>query len=204
MNAEARWIAAHAVVVVLFARPALGDGVEFRSERSGYSLTLPDGLVRIPQEMVEEVKAVMFSGEGAQIEYDAAFQRGESAGWFTYPYLIVQVVRYEKEGVKRQLYESEFADVAKDLTNLDVEEVVDQVVQPEFGEMLSESSVSAARLDVAGRQLTWSVKMNAEGIGEVVGNIFGHFGRNALVQVMYYSMADELPLYESDFVESAG
>ena len=73
------------------------------------------------------MRAATFSGAGAHIEYDAAFQRDESADWFTYPYLIVQVIQYENVGMKRQLYVSEFADLAKALTNLDLEEETDRL-----------------------------------------------------------------------------
>ena len=81
--------------------------VLFKSAQYAYTIKIPSGWIRIPDEEIVQRKKSM-SVQGQQTIYDAAFQQGKEGGWFTPPYLTIQVIPI---GLGRLPTEAEFREV---------------------------------------------------------------------------------------------
>src|SRR5687768_5613610 len=85
------------LVVGLFAADARA-ALMYESGPNGYSLVLPDGWVRIPQDDVDKLIQRKLAGGGAAVNqslrYEAAFQAREGM-WFKLPYILVQFTPYK-------------------------------------------------------------------------------------------------------------
>ena len=90
---------------------------QFHSESNGYSITIPDGWIKIPDEIVAERFNQTFSAKvKPSFGYEMVFQQSASGQWFEYPYLLVQVMIYSDIGLNRQMHQSEFTIFVKNLT----------------------------------------------------------------------------------------
>src|SRR4051812_14614858 len=63
-----------------------------------YDLVLPDGWVKIPQDVVQRTMQQVGAGASSNVRYnfDGGFQL-KGKPWFTYPYILVQTIPYPKE-----------------------------------------------------------------------------------------------------------
>ena len=65
--------------------------VLFKSAQYAYTIRVPSGWIRSPDEEIAQRKKSM-SMQGQQTIYDAAFQQGKEGIWFAPPYFTIQVI----------------------------------------------------------------------------------------------------------------
>lgn len=166
--------------------------VDFHSDRYGYSLELPEGWVAVPDDVLKMATDAMVSPRAPnKLTIDAAFQRAAAPHWLAYPYVMVQVVPYAHFGSSGQLPESHFATVTSTITGLDMDKVMDEALTPEARQWVDGIQMGKPALDMARRRFVYSIDMDVQGVGPVRGLMAGHFGKEALVQVMFYATPDQ-------------
>lgn len=79
----------------------------YKSAQYAYSIGVPSGWLRIPDEEIVQRKKNM-TARGQQTIYDAAFQQGKEGIWFSLPYITIQVIQL---GLGRLPTEAEFLEV---------------------------------------------------------------------------------------------
>ena len=83
-------------------------------DKDGFSFTIPDGWVQIPQKVIDQVMTQYrkMSPQFKTLKYNYAFQRANQKGWFVYPYIVVQI---RKTGKIPEKYLNNFRKVEKDI-----------------------------------------------------------------------------------------
>ena len=110
----------------------------FHSEVNGYSITIPDGWIEIPDEIVAEAFNQIFSAKSkSKFVYEMAFQQSKSTQLFQYPYVIIQVMTYSDIGLNRQINESEVKEFVNNLTGLEVNDVKEKYLSADTKRLLS-------------------------------------------------------------------
>lgn len=192
-----RWI--YGVVVVIFMglltlildygfTPQIAEAPCFHSERNCYSLTIPENWAQIPDEAVRDVFNSLVSQNSVSFYYEAAFQCAGADHSFKYPYVITQVMRYSDIGWTRLPSESECKKYVAESAGTEIGQIMDKVLSAEAKELLSDISMGQVYWDSESRTYTVTMKVDTTNIGEVVAKAVGHFGRDVIVQVMFYDL----------------
>ena len=187
---DIHWMLRVVVALVLALPTVPGTAETYRSEANGYTLEIPEGWRQIPAEVIEEMQAMMSVGAPQAIVYETGFQPDDGSEWLEYPYVLVQPVPYAKFGVNRQLRDEELKQVVATVTGMDLEEALNQNLSEEVAGQVGSTESQAPEFDAEGRRFVWRLGMEVADLGNVQGQTFGHFGRDALVQVAYYDLAD--------------
>lgn len=165
----------------------------------GFELTLRDGWVEIPDDVLQEVMGAAQNPDAQRpLIYAAGYQIEGDDGWFVYPYVLVQVIPYSGMGMTRQISEDEFVEVVKAVTGADIDQAMDDALSSETRELLTDIDVQRPVLEKDRRRFTWGLTMDVAGIGLVRGYSVSNFGREALVQVSFYAMSDDWEKYTAE------
>lgn len=124
--------------------------------------------------------------DGNDLVFDAAFEPDGSPHPLAYPYVLIQIMSYEKTGQNKSPSPSQMKLAIKAFTGQDIVKELDSRAQPEVVGMLKNSDLSSPTLDIQTGKYTCELMMEVEGIGKVRGHIAGHFGSKSAIQVMYY------------------
>jgi hypothetical protein len=167
---------------------AAAAAAPYHGASHGYNITLPDDWTQIPADVVDSMtKLAQNPNAKTALITDAAFQPKVQKRWFSYPYMIVQIIPYSGLGLNRQINEDEFADLTKAMTGIDVSKTIDSNLSKEAKSILSNASIGQPQLDRGKRRFLVPMNMTVAGIGKVKGTLAGYFGHRALVQVGVYA-----------------
>jgi hypothetical protein len=100
---------------------------------------------------------------------------------------LVQVIPYGH----RQINESEFPAFIRKMTGLDLAAFADDHLSSDAQAIMGDFRYGQPRLDKARRRFITDLNGHVVGIGTVRGRIVGYFGRDSLVQVMFYAPESE-------------
>ncbi|MBN1795312.1 MAG: hypothetical protein JW804_01435 [Sedimentisphaerales bacterium] len=160
----------------------------FHSEVNGYLIAVPADWIQIPKYIIlENFNQLISSESNLKICYETAFQYGTAETWFQYPYVIIQVMTYSNWGLNRQIYACEFKEFVKHLSGLDTIDVSENF-SAEAQRTISDIAVGKAYLDSNNRLYQIGLEADVANMGEIKGIIVGHFGRRAIIQVMFYDL----------------
>src|SRR3954452_7131823 len=174
-------------ITLLFVTATAAAAAPYHGAGYGYNITLPDDLTQIPADVViATTKLAQNPNAKSALVTDAAFQPKVQKRWFSYPYMIVQVIPYSGLDLNRQLNEDEFGDVVKAMTGVDVNKAMDQSLSSEAKSAMSNASIGQPQLDRGKRRFLVPMNMTVAGIGKVKGTLAGYFGRRAVVQIGVY------------------
>jgi len=165
----------------------------FTSEKNGYSIIFPAHWVRIPADVLEAVqKAIFKSGASPALSYEAAYQEGGSFGWMKYPYVLVQVIPYAKYGAPGEPPETEFPKLVEAIAGIKLDKVMNDAMSPQARGILKDTPSVTARLDAPNRRYFFSMSMNVAPVGTVRAEAVGYFGKEGVVQIMFYATPKDL------------
>jgi hypothetical protein len=192
--------AAPAIVVTLYALAAGAEtGASFHGDTHRYTLRVPDGWTPVPRQVIDTIMKVTASPQSqGKIVFDAGFQRADASHDLAYPYVLVQVMPYKAMGVRRQPTEADIREVARQVTGMKVDDAIDDALTPQAKGMVRNPEVGKVVVDMPRRAYRFNMQMAVAGVGPVKGYMAGYFGRNALIQVMYYERADDPAPREAD------
>jgi hypothetical protein len=183
-------------IILLLTFSPFTSAKPFQSPDNTYSLTLPDDWTAIPADVLAATaQAARNPSAKVALSYDAGFQPAARKPWFSYPYCVVIVMPYSKFGLNRQIREDEFPKLVKAMTGLDINKAASESVAPEVRARLSNASLGQPILDTARRRFVAPIQLTFAGIGKVNGTMAGYFGRDALVQIGFYTLGQDAQRY---------
>lgn len=206
MKSKKYWI----TVVVLLAgfhlyldRCIATDGKYFHSKANGYSIAIPKGWVKVPEDVVQKTLVATLTGEFRKShKFEAVVAINLKENFIEYPYCIVQVIRFSDYGIKRPLKKNEIAYVVKAFTQLDVEDVSEEAVEKhisnDFKGVISEIEMNKVSIDEQNMVYEFRVETEIATLGRVRGLVIGHIGRYAMVQLMFYALDSDWSRLEED------
>lgn len=152
------------LAVIGFIPTAAHAAVLFESGPNGYSVVLPDGWVRVPQDEVDKLiqRKVVGKGANQSLRYEAAFQAREGM-WFKLPYVLVQYTPY-KDGQQPN------------------EEQMKEMMTDAAGD-IKPTTEAPATFDASRRTFDWTYETILTDKNKAKGMSRGHFGRHALVTI---------------------
>ena len=159
-------------LALLLALPALASQTY---SGSSYTLTLPDGWVEIPPDVV---RARLAQTGGGNFEFLAGFQQQKDPIPFTYPYVLVQRIGYP---AGKTPTEADMRQIVKQLPNMD----------------------SPGQLDAKNRRFTAYLTQTVAGIGRVKGVLHGNFGRNESININCYAREQDFLTHQPAFDQFA-
>jgi hypothetical protein len=117
-----------------FAQTTRKSSRTFHSDEYGYTVSLPAGWMRIPDSSVQDYHVAISGPDKAKsFRYDSAFQRQGQSRWFTWPYVIVEVIPYP-DG--EQPDESGIAQFLAVIAGVDVLETAKESANPNLAKLL--------------------------------------------------------------------
>jgi hypothetical protein len=185
------------LLLLLAVAPAAPAG-PYHGVQYGYNVTIPDNWTQIPADVVEAtMKLAQNPSSKTTLVCDSAFQPAAEKKWFTYPYMIVQVIPYSSFGLRRQINEDEFAEVTKAMTGVEIGKAMDSALSPDARSIMSNASLGQPVLDRNKRRFLLPMNMTVAGIGKVKGMLAGHFGHDSLIQIGVYTRESDWDRYTS-------
>ncbi|MEA1928899.1 MAG: hypothetical protein U9N73_11900 [Candidatus Auribacterota bacterium] len=169
---------------------------QFYSNSHGYQIDLPHGWVEIPEDVLRENLANLLKPDAkASPIYDAGFQLDSADQWFEYPYIIIQLLPYEKFGLHRQINEDEFSGFVHDLTGVNISKLLVENSSNSVRDLLGNIETGQPQIDMSNHRFLWIMDNNVRGVGPTRGLAVGYFGRELLVQVMFYCRLSDWDRY---------
>ncbi len=175
------WRATLASFITALAFAAAARGETFHSTTGEYTIEIPQGWVRIPDEQVQKLMGVMFkAGSSSKFQVDAAFQADGKADWFTYPYVMVQIIPYPNGA--GQPTERQMKDMVAQFTGATLDKVKDQFSEPAQGLM---KGIDVGKVTFDEKTQTYEGMIGGEvpGIGSIQSLLTGKFGNKRLIQI---------------------
>jgi hypothetical protein len=198
---DARYTAARhglggVIAVLAFFCARAAAGAHFHSASWGYSLSVPTGWVRVPDDVLREAVSAMRNPKAnSPLVHDAAFQLPWRGQQLEYPYVVVMVLPYANLGISRQINEDEFPEVIKAATGADMGKVLDSALSPEARRLVGDAELGKPQLDAGRRRFLLSTRMSVGEVGKVRALIAGYFGREAIVQVGFFAKEGDWDRY---------
>ncbi len=172
---------------------AAAEPQEFRSDKNGYSIVFPAHWVRIPANVLEGVqKAIFKPAARPALSYEAGYQEGGSFGWMKFPYVLVQTIPYAQYGAPGEPGEQEFPKLVEAIAGIKLDKVMNDSMSPLARGILKDTPNVTARLDAPNRRYFFSMSMNVATVGTVRGEAVGYFGKECVVQIMFYATPKDL------------
>jgi len=101
-------------ISLLIGSAANAESFHYSSAQYGYTLTVPAGWVRIPEEHMARHRAAQPPAFQHLIA-DLGLQRGGGRNWFTPPYVMIQVIPNTRTGLRKLPTEAQFEAVVRTL-----------------------------------------------------------------------------------------
>lgn len=184
-----------AVLLGLLVLPASALSTERHTDPSlHYGFEVPEGWVRIPDDVLSEAVASLVEQTGIRqrLDYRAAFQL-ESEYYFTYPYLMIQHHAVDSATI-RQISSAMSSALSSQAAREDLQKLADAGIAR--GVSMGEPVVDPER-----RIVLQSIESEVEGVGPIKALSVMAPGRDGMVQLHFYSEAEDynkyLPVFSS-------
>lgn len=197
---EKGWIVTGLSLIVLSLCTSFGLAEEVIDRRTGYSLQLPPGWERIPDDVIQQTFSAITKPGSASPNYVGAFQPAEHATYFQYPYVLIQIHSYENGASLSSISRQEIQDLVVALTGLKPHQLK-QDLSENASELLQGAEIGSATVLNSPPGFVMPIKLNVAGIGPVQGRSYCLFGRTNAALLHFYTKetdwAQHAPLYDS-------
>jgi len=194
------------LIILIFVSTSSGTKQEyFHSESNGYSIATPDGWIQLPDSILRAHYRAIVSDKGVDIidQFETAFlvKLPDNLS-LEYPYLIIQVIKYSNLGIKRAPRKNELGHFLKAMTGLEIADVLkeslDNHLTDDSREQFSEIVGGKVYVNEQNMIYTYSLVVDMDIVGKVKGEVVGHIGRYAIVQLMFYSLDSDWSQFENE------
>lgn len=186
-------LTAAVVILALAARPAAAD--EYHDRNDCFTITIPDGWVRIPNENLQMAAGLVLSDSPSEaICMKAAFQQPDP-DWFHYPYMVINYMPYDGD---KQPAESQISDLTKLMLGVDLADLAKKSNRPASKGILG-ASIESADWDYARHTLYTITHASVKYMGLCKGYYPWFFGRHGVVMIEFCDIDEkfdaEVPLF---------
>jgi hypothetical protein len=159
------------------------------NQKAGFSLTLPDGWVEIPKETLVQYEDTLaeLAPNAQKQHFDYGFQMDGSKGWFTYPYVLIQV------GNNGRIP----ADRFEKLPPISAEKMND--LKDKLSTVMSHIEIGKLVYDSENRMMWMRIELNVRDVGPVAGLSAIIPTEKGTIQVNAYCLKEDYPTYEPVF-----
>ena len=168
-------------------------GETYRDDRNHFSITMPDDWVAMVPETINMVnKMANYQAKKSNVtgvEYDAGYQP-LGTPTLAYPYLLIQVVRED-------FSDANYSSLERGL-GVAMEKGVQEAADG-FSEILSNAEAGKPIMDREKGRIVTPIAMEVAGIGKVRGISVGWLGKNGLMNIHCYALADEFDKWAPTF-----
>lgn len=176
-------------LMMVFGARVSGKDTTYHSDEYGYRVEIPEGWITVPDKDLESIFTEVLKSETKTL-YDVGFQSSFDVHWLEYPYVLVQVIDYKNNGMNRQPYDSELIGIVKAMSGVDLDEAIKTEMTDDLALLMQNPQLNLPILDKEKRVYRFDMSMQVDGIGLVRGRSVGYFGRDSIVQVCYYDLAE--------------
>lgn len=190
-----RYIAMASVLYMGFcicpARCFPQNGSRFHSAANGYSLTIPEDWVQMPNDALQNAhKQAISASVRADFYWETAFGLATDDGSFQYPYVIIQIMPYSSVGKGRQPYKDEIGMVVEAFSGLDLDGVVDRTLTPSAVESVLDLKPGEVLFHEGSTSYSFGLEIGRADGGKIRAIMAGHFGRSYVLQIMFYDLPE--------------
>jgi hypothetical protein len=169
----------------------------YESPEHGYSVAIPAGWKKIPQEVVKETFGRVIK-PGQVFKFEAAFEPKSNPTAFSGPYMLLQVTPYENLGGE-QPNALEIRAILREMGTVDILEETEKSMTEEGKLHLRGAKVGEVDYDPTTRTYATRIDLDST-TGAMRTQVQGRFGHLAMVQLNFYSptssWASNRPAYE--------
>ena len=155
----------------------------YQSFGHGYSLSLPDDWAQVPQEVLAANLADLSTKQTPRGEFDVLFQRKGESDAIRYPYILVEMIPYERWGYDQQVTDQTIQQIVQNNTGMDPANPFVPEGKVMEGGAESESLEGVLGFDASNRKFSWDTTVNDSAAGLLRMRQWGFFGRQGLVLV---------------------
>lgn len=180
----------------LDAADAAGTHAAFTKERNiseahHYAVTMPPGWTLVPVDIaVAHFAEVLGDPAHARRYFDMVFQP-EGAAWFTFPYAIAQAIPYEEAGIPAPPDDASMRAFVAGIAGAEVRETLFSLTSAQAREHFAEGVVERPLFNPDRREFGYALRVERPGAEPIIGDVRGFFGRDAAIQLMYYTTASK-------------
>ena len=200
-----KWLVLLLLVLSLSALPftdicSAGPSKLFHSKANGYSLAMPEEWKQVPDSVLNNIMSASLTEDFRNtFEFETAFAKEWVDEMLIYPCLLIQIIKYPNN---RQVTKDDFSSFIEVITGLDVvddiKEGVAKYAHADKRGMISDVTVSNVSVDRQNMICKYTLESETETAGSVKGMAVGHFGRFAVIQLMFYCQKSDWSRFEKD------
>jgi hypothetical protein len=174
------WDFLAAAVLVIAVHAVRAAGADFHSPSAGFTITVPDGWVQIPNDLFLQKIAFFASETDSNPPHWLAAYQQKSDDWFRYPMLLVGKMSYPGDV---QPSDARIAEQVNKLLGVDIYQHMKEHHSQLFSKVVLGASVESAEWDGAQHAVHVVTNTNVASWGLVKGYITVFLGKRSMVVV---------------------
>jgi len=179
--------------MLFFIKPIFGKEINKEFQTSdGFTFSLIGNWIEIPRDILDAYAQAISEQTNMQKQHwNYAYQLASSEKWFQYPYILVQVIE------KGRIPESELKNYKK--VESEMNRGIQETREKATG-LFTDFNIGETYFDSDSHILFTAMKMNVQGIGDVIGLTAVKLTEKGYIQISGYSLASAadhyLPIYK--------
>lgn len=181
------WILLFFIIITAISSMAYG---EIKIQKNGYVITLPDGWIEIPTDIIEKYEKMVsdLAPNAEKQHYDSGFQLNSKKNWLDYPYVLIQV---KNQG---RIPESQL----EKLQGFSMQKTIDDQ-KKNFDTIMSNIQAGEMIYDNKNKMIWMRFEANVHDIGPIIGISGMILTEKGFIQANAYSIKDDYTTYEPIF-----
>jgi hypothetical protein len=190
------WCFLAAAIFVIAAYADQAAGTDFHGTSAGFTVTIPNDWVQIPDNVVQQDAALFAARNNSNPAHWLSAYQQKSDDWFRYPYLIIGTMSYPGNA---QPSEDQIAQQIKNLMGVDLYQQIKEHNSALVSKVILGASIESAQWDGARHAVDSVSHASVATWGLVKGYSATCFGKKGMVQVACCDTDDQfdarLPIF---------
>ena len=172
----------------------------YHSQVNAYSIAIPESWKKVSDDVMKQtLNAVLTEEAKKTLTIDTIIAKEVLDKKIQYPYLVIQVMKYSDYfGTKQRLSKNQITYLLKVFTGQDIDPFNKNMVVEDMRSMITEISTNVVSFDKQNMVYKYRVESEIVILGKVKGFVVGHFGRFAVIQLMFYCLESDWSRYENE------
>ncbi|MFC1558522.1 hypothetical protein ACFL40_04115 [candidate division KSB1 bacterium] len=165
----------------------------YNYEENGFSITLPDDWIEIPNDIIAEyIEAIQkVAPELPRHNFIYGYQLSETENWFEHPYILIKI---DREGRIPE-------DMLEEIELLDISKTLKEIYEDKAENIISNITFNNTVYDSINNIIWLKSQENAEDIGLVINFIGSILTDEGFIDIFCYSKEDDYNKYEPLFID---
>jgi hypothetical protein len=181
------------IVVVILSFGLLAAGAAHAGEVTdaaiGYTLRVPDDWMRLPDDVLGEMRAAIGKPGAAGPNFVAAYEPAVHSQPFTYPYILIQEHAYPNTSIKT-VSRAEIENIVTEIAGAPPEKLT-EALSDDAAQLLTKASIGTPTVVTSPPGFLMATRLTVEGVGPVRGQSVCVLGRTNAVFLHFYAREAE-------------